>query len=76
MVNTVESLWFVIDGLAEMVCDGGMIAMISHGRDEPAGLWQVHWYNGLSWVIWMKWFDIYSRDEMARRGWNEWNGSS
>ena len=48
MVNTVESLWFVIDGLAEMVCDGGMIAMISRGRDEPAGLSQVHWYNGLS----------------------------
>ena len=30
--------WFVIDGLAEMVCDGGMIAMISHGRDGSAGL--------------------------------------
>lgn len=30
--------WFVLDGLAEMVCDGGMIAMISHGRDGSAGL--------------------------------------
>lgn len=30
--------WFVIDGLAEMGCDGGMIAMISYRRDGSAGL--------------------------------------
>ena len=30
--------WFVIDGLAKMFCDGGMTAMISHGRDGSAGL--------------------------------------
>ena len=63
--------WFVIDGLAEMVGDGGMIAMFLM---EGMGLLvchKVHWYNGLLWVAWMKWFVILSRDEMTRHGWNE-----
>ena len=54
------------DGLAAMVCDGGMIAMISHGRDGSAG-----WLQWFVRATWMKWFVIYSRDEMARHGWNE-----
>ena len=38
--------WFVIDGLAEMGCDGGMIAMISLLFLEGMGLLVCHKYIG------------------------------
>lgn len=59
--------------LGEMVCDGGMIAMVSYGSMGLVFFFfhKLHWYNDLFWVAQVKWFVIYSSDEMARHGWNE-----
>ena len=68
--------WFVIDGLAEMVCDGDMISMVYHGSMGLVVCHKVHWYSGLLFVVCLKWFVTYSMDETARHGWNELKGLS
>lgn len=40
----------VIYGLAEMVCYGGMIAMVSHVRTGLVVGHKFRWYNSLLWV--------------------------
>jgi len=43
-------------GIVATVFHSALIVMVSHGSMRALVCHRVQWYNGLSWVAWVKWF--------------------